>query len=122
MKKIIFTAYILVSSIVLASGGHFHPKKVAQCNANQCTEEQIKTSVPAAIKELANWKQIDNKWETAKIESIAKKEFTKKGKTIKVWVVALVDDKNKSADQNKAFLYYLEDGSIFRTNSTGELK
>lgn len=122
MKKTILILTLLVSTIAFASGGHFHPKKVAKCEGSVCTEEQIKSSVPAAIKELANWKQLDAKWESARIDSIAKKEFSKKGKTLKAWVVALVDDKIQDSAKNKVFLYFLEDGSIFRTNSTGELK
>lgn len=121
MKKVILIATLLVSSLALASGGHFHPKKVAKCEGN-CTEEQIKAAVPVAIKELANWKQLDAKWETAKVESVAKKDFTKGSKTLKTWVVALVDEKETDASKNKAYLFFLEDGSIFRTNKTGELK
>ena len=115
-------ALLLSSSIVLAGGGHFHPKKVAKCDGDTCTEDQIKASVPSAIKELANWKQLDSKWETAKIESIAKKEFNKNGKNLKTWVVSLIDEKIQDTTKNKVFLYFLEDGSIFRTNTTGELK
>jgi len=122
MKKTQLLVLLSISSIAFAGGGHFHPKKVAKCDGSACTEEQIKSAVPAAVKELANWKQLDIKWESAKVESIAKKEFSKNGKTLKAWVVALLDEKNQDANKNKAYLYFLEDGSIFRTNSTGELK
>ena len=121
MKNVISIVIVIVSSLVLASGGHFHPKKVAKCEES-CTEEQIKAAVPAAIKELANWKQLDTKWETAKVESVAKKDFVKGSKTLKTWVVALLDEKETDASRNKAYLFFLEDGSIFRTNKTGELK
>lgn len=122
MKKIILVLTLLTSTLGFASGGHFHPKKVAKCDGSTCTEEQIKASVPAAVKELANWKQIDAKWESAKIESVILKEFSKKGKSLKTWVVALIDDKIQDTTKNKVYLYFLEDGSIFRTNTTGELK
>ena len=122
MKKTILVLTFLASTVVFASGGHFHPKKVAKCDGSICTEEQIKASVPAAVKELANWNKIDIKWESAKIESIALKEFSKKGKTLKSWVVALIDETIKDSTKNKVYLYFLEDGSIFRTNTTGELK
>jgi|GEM_PF-1818700 len=121
MKKTILTLSLLVTSLAFASGGHFHPKKVAKCDTT-CNEEQIKAAIPAAIKELANWKQIDSKWETAKVESVTKKEFTKGSKTLKTWVVSLLDEKQTDLSKNKAFLFFLEDGSIFRTNTTGELK
>ena len=121
MKTIILAAALLISSLALASGGHFHPKKVAKCEG-PCTEEQIKTAVPAAVKELKNWEMIDAKWESAKIESVTKKDFVKKGKTLKSWVVALLDEKQTDTSKNKAYLFFLEDGSIFRTNTTGELK
>ena len=121
MKKVILTLTILASSFALASGGHFHPKKVANCEG-ACGEEQIKAAVPAAIKELANWKQIDSKWEAAKVESVTKKEFTKGSKMLKTWVVALLDEKQTDQSKNKAYLFFLEDGSIFRTNTTGVLK
>jgi hypothetical protein len=121
MKKVILAFTILASSFALASGGHFHPKKVAKCEAT-CGEEQIKAAVPTAIKELANWKKLDSKWETAKIESVTKKEFTKGSKLLKTWVVSLLDEKETDQTKNKAYLFFLEDGSIFRTNTTGELK
>lgn len=122
MRKEIIILSLFVSTVALASGGHFHPKKVAKCNADACTEEQIKAAVPAGIKELANWKKLDAKWETAKIESIIKKEFSKGAKNLKAWVVALLDEKQSDTSKNKVYLYFLEDGSIFRTNTTGELK
>lgn len=122
MKTTILLLTFLTSTFVFASGGHFHPKKVAKCDGSTCSEEQIKASVPAAVKELANWKQLDAKWESAKIESITRKEFSKKGKSLKTWVVALINDKIQDTSKNKVYLYFLEDGSIFRTNTTGELK
>lgn len=122
MKKTILVFTLLTSTLGFASGGHFHPKKVAKCDGSTCSEDQIKASVPAAVKELANWNQLDVKWGSAKIESIVLKEFSKKGKTLKTWVVTLVDDKIQDSSKNKVYLYFLEDGSIFRTNTTGELK
>lgn len=122
MKKGILIVSFIFSSLALASGGHFHPKKVAKCDGNTCTEEQIKAAVPAGVKELANWKKLDAKWENAKIESVTKQEFSKSGKTLKTWVVALLDEKETDSAKNKVYLYFLEDGSIFRTNTSGELK
>ncbi|MBY0317064.1 MAG: hypothetical protein K2Q26_16210 [Bdellovibrionales bacterium] len=122
MKKVILVLSIFISTSAFATGGHFHPKKVAKCEPKICSEEQIKAAVPAGVKELANWKKIDAKWETAKIESAVVKEFTKGSKTIKAWVVALIDEKENDSSKNKVYLYFLEDGSIFRTNTTGELK
>lgn len=122
MKKQIILLSMILASTSFGSGGHFHPKKVAKCDGNACTEEQIKSAVPAGIKELSNWNKLDAKWESAKIESVSKKEFSKSGKTLKVWVVALLNEKEADTSKNKAYLYFLEDGSIFRTNTTGELK
>lgn len=123
MKKLVIAMSLLVSSVSLASGGHFHPKKVAKCDANSCTEEQVKAAAPAAVKELANWKQIDAKWETAKVDNVTKKEFTKKnGKSLVAWVITLLDEKEKDTSKNKVYVYLTEDGSVFRTNTTGELK
>ncbi len=122
MKNAFIAATIFAATTVLATGGHFHPKKVANCESKTCTEAQIKEAVPAGIKELANWKQLDAKWESAKIESVAKKEFKKGKKTINAWVVALLDEKQTDTANNKVYVYFTEDGSVFRTNKTGELK
>lgn len=122
MKKTVLALSFIFSSGALASGGHFHPKKVAKCEADICTEAQIKAAVPAGIKELGNWNKLDSKWQNAKIQSVTKKEFSKSGKTLKTWVVALLDEKETDSTKNKAYLYFLEDGSIFRTNTSGELK
>lgn len=122
MKKQIILASMILASIAFGSGGHFHPKKVAKCDGSICTEEEIKSAVPAGINELSNWNKLDAKWQSAKIESISKKEFSKSGKAIKVWIVALLNEKEADVSKNKVYLYFLEDGSIFRTNTTGELK
>lgn len=123
MKKLVIVMSLLVSSVGVASGSHFHPKKVAKCEASSCTEEQVKAAAPAAIKELANWNQIDTKWETAKVDNVVKKEFKKKnGKSLAAWVITLLDEKEKNASKNKVYIYLTEDGSVFRTNTTGELK
>ncbi len=121
MKKAILIASFVVAPIAMASGAHFHPKKVAKCDGI-CSEDQIKAAVPAAVKELANWKQIDPKWETAKVDKAVKKEFIKGKKTLKTWVVALLNETESDVSKNKTYLFFLEDGTIFRTNNTGELK
>ncbi len=123
MKKLIIALVLLVSSFASATGGHFHPKKVAKCEG-LCTEDQIKAAVTAGIDELNTWKKIDAKiWGPAKVESVTRKDFEKKdGKTLKTWVVTLLNEKETDTTKNKTYLFFLLDGSIFRNNDTGVLK
>lgn len=121
MKKTILVTSLLLSTTVFASGGHFHPKKVAKCKS-ACTEEEVKTAWPAAIKELIDWKQAEPIWETAKFDGINRKEFKKKGKTLKTWVVTLLNEKETDASKNKRYVFFTTDGYVFKINETGELK
>lgn len=121
MKKVILTTGLLFSVAAFGGGNHFHPKKVAKCDA-ACTEEQIKAAVPAAVKELVNWRQADSAWESAKVEAITKKEFKKGSKTLNTWVVALLNEKETDAKKNKRYVFITNDGYVFKINETGELK
>ncbi len=121
MKKLSIILASLVSCASLAGGNHFHPKKIAKCGET-CTEAQIKEAVPAAMKELINWRQVESQWETAKVEAVVKKEFTKGSKTLKTWVATLIDEKEKDSTKNKRYVFFTEDGLVFKINTTGELK
>lgn len=109
MKSVITCTLIaLATSAAFASGGHFHPKKVAKCGS-ECTEEQLKAGLPEAIDHLAAWGKIDKSWKNAKVESITKKTF-KKGPE---WVLSL-DDNGK-----KRFIFFTLDGFVAGSNATG---
>ena len=115
MKTIILTLIILLTLNTFASGGHFHPKQVVKC-AKECTEEQIKNAVPAAITYLAKWDKISTSWSVAKIDSIGKKEF-KKGPE---WIVTLVDSSIQDSAKKKRYIFMSLDGFVTGSNSTGE--
>jgi hypothetical protein len=115
MKTIILTAMTLVALKTFASGGHFHPKQVAKC-AKECTEQQVKDAVPAAITYLAKWDKITNSWSSAKIDSAIKKDF-KKGPE---WVVTLVDSTIQDTAKQKRYIFMSLDGYVTGSNSTGE--
>lgn len=113
MKKQILTMILsmLTSGLVLAGGSHFHPKKIAKCTGEVCTETQIKEAMPEAITYLAKWKRIDAAWTTAKIESVGQKQF-KKGPE---WVVTLKNTANETR-----YVFFTLDGFVAGSNSTGE--
>lgn len=110
MKAFLFVVTALMSSVAIAGGGHYHPKKIATCSSKECTPAEIEAAVPKAIPELANWKKIDSVWSSAKIESVGKKEF-KKGPE---WVATLVNDKSE-----KRYIFFTLDGYVTGSNSTG---
>ncbi len=111
MKASIFGVLlsVLVSTIALASGGHFHPQKVVTCPNKACTSAQIEAAVPKAIEELAKWEKIDKSWAKAKVESVAQKTF-KKGPE---WVVTL-NDAGK-----KRYIFITLEGYVNGSNDTG---
>lgn len=112
MKKQILTITALLSmtSIALAGGNHFHPKRIAKCSKSACTEQQIKDAVPDAIAYLADWKKIDVAWSKAKVETVGQKEF-KKGPE---WVVTLKNEANEVH-----YVFFGLDGYVTGSNSTG---
>lgn len=110
-KQILFAAVMLsIASFALAGGNHFHPKQIAKCPKSACTEEQIKSAVPAAITYLTDWKRIDSAWAKAKIDSVGQKEF-KKGPE---WVVTLKNESNELR-----YVFFGLDGYVTGSNSTG---
>lgn len=115
MKKFAFILSCLLSSIAIAGGAHFHPKKVATCSG-KCNAEQIKAATPAGVQELIKWRKVHAKWNKGKIESVEKKTFTKGEKTLNAWVVAL------GLANERKFIFFTEDGMVFRSNETGVLK
>lgn len=111
MKKQTLTliTVLLSAGISFAGGSHFHLKQIVKC-AKSCSEEQIKTAVPAAITYLADQKKIETTWAKAKIESISQKEF-KKGPE---WVVTLKNEANEIR-----YVFFGLDGYVTGSNSTG---
>lgn len=103
-----FTMIAFSASFAFATGGHFHPKKVAKCSS-ECTEDQLKAALPEAIDHLSAWGKIDKSWKTAKVESVTKKTF-KKGPE---WVLAL-DQGGK-----KRYVFVTLDGFVAGANDTG---
>ncbi len=113
MKKQILTATLLmiIGTIALAGGNHFHPKQIVKCPAKSCTEAQIKEAIPKAIAYLADWKKIDASWTTAKIEAVGQKQF-KKGPE---WIVTLKNSANETR-----YVFFGLDGYVTGSNTTGE--
>lgn len=115
MKTTILIASMMLSQVAMAGGNHFHPKKIATCSGN-CTKEQITAAVPAAVDELVNWEQLDEKWKTAKPESVVEKKLTKGAKTMQAFIVPLVD----SSTQKKKYVFFTQDGTLFRVSDSME--
>ena len=115
MKQVILMLPFLFASVGFAGGAHFHPKKVAKCGG-KCNAEQIKAATPAGVSELIKWKKVAPKWSQGKIESVEKKTFTKGEKTLTTWVSSL------SLAKERKYIFFTEDGVIFRANDTGVLK
>ena len=123
MKTVIIILIGLISNHAFASGGHFHPKQVAKCSTSiGCTEDLVKSAVPASVDELINYNQMDKKWKTAKVDGLTKKEFKKGSKVLKAWVVTLLNEKDTNTASNKHFIFITDDGFVFKANATGELK
>lgn len=108
INLIALASIALCASTVFASGGHFHPKKVAKCSAD-CTPEQLKAGLPEAIDHLAQWGKIDKTWKTAKVTDVSKKTF-KKGPE---WVLTLENE------GKKRFVFITLDGFVAGSNDTG---
>lgn len=116
MKKFIVAILFSMSTLALAGGkGHFHPKKVAKCTGS-CNAEQIKAAAHAGISELIKWDKMEAKWDKASIDHVEKKTFKKPTKSLTAWVVTV------SKDANKTYVFFTEDGKVFRNNNTGILK
>lgn len=112
MKKqlLTITLSLFTAASAFAGGNHFHPKQMVKCEADKCTETQIKEALPKAITYLADWKKIDSAWAKAKIESIGQKEF-KKGPE---WVVTLKNEANEVR-----YVFFTLDGYVAGSNTTG---
>lgn len=115
MKKFAFIMSCSLSSLAIAGGSHFHPKKVATCSG-ECSADQIRAATPAGVQELIKWRKVPEKWNKGKIVSVEKKTFTKAAKTLNAWVVAL------ELANERRFIFFTEDGIVFRSNETGVLK
>jgi len=116
MKKCIMISALLISSVAFAGGNHYHPKKVVNCPAKDCTEKQIEGAVPSALEDLIKWGKIEASWAKAKVEKVFKKKF-KKGQE---WVVALVDEAIKEPSKQRKYIFITLDGFVNGSNSTGE--
>jgi hypothetical protein len=122
MKNKLTLVLSLLSGLACAGGNHFHAKQVAKCPASKCTVEQITSAVPAAVEHMIHEKQMEAFWKDAKVESVSPepKTFTKGGKTMSAWVVALSSE-NKEASAKPRYIFITTDGLVFRTNLTGVL-
>ena len=121
MNTLLFAMLLtFTSSVYAGGGGHFHPKKVAKCGST-CTADQIKAAVPEGVKELVKWGKMDAKWEKALVEGVEKKTFKKAKKSLTAWVVTL-SESSKAEKKDKTYVFFTEDGMVFRTNGTGVLK
>lgn len=109
-KKLLTIAVLMATSTSFAGGKHFHPKQIVKCSG-ECTQEQIKGAVPAAISYLNKQAKIDKVWAEAKIDNLEKKKFSKGPE----WVVTLLDSK-----EQKRFVFMTLDGYVTGSNSTGE--
>lgn len=121
MKMVVISLICLTSSLAFAGRIRYKPKQVAECK-EQCTEDEIKASVPAAMKVMTNWARSEKRWEEAKVEKAELKEFTKNSKTEKVWVITLTDEKAAELSKKTRYLFLSDDGKVLRTNLTGDYK
>ena len=64
---------------------------------------------------------MDAKWEKSIVENIEKKTFKKSDKSLTAWVVTLSENIS-TENKSKTYVFFTEDGLVFRTNSTGVLK
>ncbi|NRA47284.1 MAG: hypothetical protein HRU09_20230 [Oligoflexales bacterium] len=114
--KLLMLALFSMSSLVFAGGkGHFHPKRVAKCSGS-CNAEQIKAATHAGISELIKWNKMEGKWDKANVDSVEKKTFKKPTKSLTAWVVTV------SKNNEKTYVFFTEEGKVFRSNNTGTLK
>ncbi|MFN8944172.1 MAG: DUF6488 family protein [Pseudobdellovibrionaceae bacterium] len=110
MKTIILAASLLIASTSFAGGNHYHPKQVVKCSS-ECTQAEIQGAIPAGLDDLIKWGKIDASWKSAKVESVAKKDF-KKGPE---WVATLVNEKTNE----KRYVFFTLKGYVNGANSTG---
>lgn len=106
-------ALTLTPLVTLAHGDH--APRIAPCAAKPCTEEQVKSAVPAAVELLVKMGKIDASWTTAKIEKIEQKEF-KKGPE---WVTTLTDEKQPEGKKRR-YIFITNKGYLNGSNTTGE--
>ena len=115
-----FTFLFTISPYAYAGSSHFHPKKVAKC-AGKCNAEQIKAGAHKGVKELVRWGKMSSDWEKAIVENVEKKTFKKNSRSLTTWVVTLIENTDLEGN-NRRYVFFTEDGIVFRTNTTGVLQ
>ena len=112
--KMLLLGALFCSQSLLANENHYHPKKILKCSG-ECTEVQIRTSVPEALSILVKAKEIRESWIKVKVEKIEKKKFKK----AEEWVVSFYDKSVTDATKQRLYMFISLDGWLNGANNSG---
>lgn len=105
---------VLSANLALAHGDH--APRVATCQPQGCTKEQIEIAIPQSIDLLVKSGRIESTWQNAKVEKIELKEFKKASE----WTITLVDEKKKNPAKMRLFVFITTKGYLNGANFSGE--
>lgn len=114
MKTLLLLSALVFSQSLLASGNHYHPKKILKCSG-ECMESQVKAAVPEALITLVKAKEIRESWTKVPVEKIEKKKFAK----AEEWVVTFYDKSESDSSKQRLYMFISLDGWLNGANNTG---
>lgn len=114
MKSLLLLSALIFSQSVLASGNHYHPKKILKCSG-ECMESQIKKVVPEALDVLVKAKEVKEEWKTIPVEKIEKRKYAKGDE----WVVILFNKSESDVARQRLYMFISLDGWLNGANNTG---
>lgn len=114
MKSLLLLTALIFSQSVLASGNHYHPKKILKCSG-ECMESQVKKIVPEALDVLVKAKEVKEQWKSIPVEKIEKRKYSKGDE----WVVIFFNKDESDVAKQRLYMFISLDGWLNGANNTG---